>query len=98
MEYVLNYWQRFKDLKPQDAIYSEGGPLKIDEMGGKFNKNLTVENKSRFSLLRKQFCLLPLLFSVFVGTIIFQTQLILPKTLLKNPETPSLLITISKIF
>ncbi|KPJ06204.1 Receptor-type tyrosine-protein phosphatase N2 [Papilio machaon] len=38
MEYVLNYWHRLKDLKPQDAIYSEGGPLKIDDMGGESSK------------------------------------------------------------
>ncbi|CAK1581744.1 unnamed protein product [Parnassius mnemosyne] len=38
MEYLFNYWRRLKDLKPQETIYLEGGPLKTDALEGESSK------------------------------------------------------------
>lgn len=34
MEYLMNYWRDIIDskLKPQGALYAEGGPLKADDL------------------------------------------------------------------
>lgn len=39
MEYLMNYWREIIDskLKPQGALYAEGGPLKADDLQGKFS-------------------------------------------------------------
>ncbi|KAL4714571.1 hypothetical protein ACJJTC_006617 [Scirpophaga incertulas] len=40
MEYLKNYWQEIVDskLKPQGALYAEGGPLKADDLQGENSK------------------------------------------------------------
>lgn len=40
MEYLMNYWQEIVDskLKPQRALYAEGGPLKADDGHGNYNQ------------------------------------------------------------
>ncbi|CAG4988838.1 unnamed protein product [Parnassius apollo] len=44
MEYLFHYWRRLKELKPQETIYSEGGPLKPDDkeaQGSSVNQKLS---------------------------------------------------------
>ncbi|XP_026758013.2 receptor-type tyrosine-protein phosphatase N2 isoform X2 [Galleria mellonella] len=40
MEYLMNYWREIVDskLKPQGALYAEGGPLKADDLQGENSK------------------------------------------------------------
>lgn len=37
MEYLMNYWREIIDskLKPQGALYAEGGPMKVDDLQSK---------------------------------------------------------------
>ncbi|XP_063378285.1 receptor-type tyrosine-protein phosphatase N2 isoform X1 [Cydia fagiglandana] len=40
MEYLVNYWRQIVDskLKPQGALYAEGGPLKAEDLQGENSK------------------------------------------------------------
>lgn len=39
MQYLINYWKMIESrLKPQETLYAEGGPLKMDDLQGETMK------------------------------------------------------------
>lgn len=44
MEYLMNYWREIIDskLKPQGALYAEGGPMKADDLQSKLNRKYNL--------------------------------------------------------